>query len=93
MSLLHDTHTSEAPEAFLDQQGTVFARFGIDTQDSGNISYGVQVDDRRFFVKTASAPSDVPAVKQTVASEKTADSGARAAPSAACSEGSSMLHA
>ena len=41
MSLLHDTHTSEAPEAFLDQQGTVFARFGIDTQDSGNISYGV----------------------------------------------------
>ena len=58
MSLLHDTHTSEAPEAFLDQQGTVFARFGIDTQDSGNISYGVQVDDRRFFVKTAGAPSD-----------------------------------
>ena len=58
MSLLHDTHTSEAPEAFLDQQGTVFTRFGIDTQDSGNISYGVQVDDRRFFVKTAGAPSD-----------------------------------
>ena len=42
---------------------------------------------------TASAPSDVPAVKQTVASEKTADSGARATPSADCSEGSSMLHA
>ena len=58
MSLLHDTHTSEAPEAFLDQQGTVVARFGIDTQDSGNISYGVQVDDRHFFVKTAGAPSD-----------------------------------
>ena len=58
MSLLHDAHTSEAPEAFLDQQGTVFARFGSDTQDSGNISYGVQVDNRRFFVKTAGAPSD-----------------------------------
>jgi hypothetical protein len=31
--------------------GEVFATF--DTQDSGNISYGVRVGDRQFFVKTA----------------------------------------
>ena len=37
---------------FLRACGEVFARFGEETQDSGNISYGVDVDGRRFFVKT-----------------------------------------
>jgi len=36
----------------------VFARFGADTQDSGNISYGVEADGARYFVKTAGDPSD-----------------------------------
>ncbi len=41
---------AEAPRRGAD--GEVFARFGEETQDSGNISYGVEVAGRRFFVKT-----------------------------------------
>ena len=37
---------------FLGACGEVFARFGEETQDSGNISYGVDIGGRRFFVKT-----------------------------------------
>ena len=37
---------------FLGACGEVFARFDLETQDSGNISYGVDVGGRRFFVKT-----------------------------------------
>lgn len=36
--------------------GDVFATF--DTQDSGNVSYGVRVGERRFFVKTAGRADD-----------------------------------
>jgi serine/threonine-protein kinase len=36
--------------------GEVFATF--DTQDSGNISYGVRADNRRYFVKTAGRPDE-----------------------------------
>jgi serine/threonine-protein kinase len=36
----------------------VFAVFDERTQDSGNISYGVLVGDRRFFVKTAGMPEN-----------------------------------
>jgi serine/threonine-protein kinase len=43
------------PATYLDQLGTIFTRF--DTQDSGNIAYGVQTDDARYFVKTAGDPS------------------------------------
>jgi serine/threonine-protein kinase len=38
------------------QLGTIFARFT--TQDSGNISYGVQTADALYFVKTAGDPTD-----------------------------------
>jgi serine/threonine protein kinase, bacterial len=36
--------------------GSIFARF--DRQDSLNVSYGVEVDGARFFVKTAGHPDD-----------------------------------
>lgn len=45
-----------APERYLAQVGTIFARF--DQQDSGNVSYGVEVDGARRFVKTAGSPDD-----------------------------------
>lgn len=41
------------PATYLKQVGTIFARFGDGTQDSGNLSYGVRIADRRYFVKTA----------------------------------------
>jgi serine/threonine-protein kinase len=46
----------EHPETYLRSVGTLFARF--DAQDSGNISYGVQVGDTRYFVKSAGRPDD-----------------------------------
>lgn len=48
------------PSTYLEHLGTIFARFGADTQDSGNISYGVDTGGRRYFVKTAGDPSDTP---------------------------------
>lgn len=48
----------DQPAAYLERIGEVFARFGADTQDSGNISYGVEVDGQRFFIKTAGDPTD-----------------------------------
>src|SRR5215207_6895723 len=36
--------------------GEVFATF--DTQDSGNVSYGVRIGERRYFVKTAGRVDD-----------------------------------
>jgi serine/threonine protein kinase, bacterial len=44
------------PGQYLTAAGKVFVRF--DQQDSGNISYGVEVDGARFFVKTAGHPDD-----------------------------------
>ncbi|RZU01519.1 serine/threonine-protein kinase [Kribbella rubisoli] len=44
------------PATYLEQLGTIFTRFA--TQDSGNISYGVQTADSRYFVKTAGDPTD-----------------------------------
>lgn len=53
------------PNGFLDSVGTIFRIFGAPTQDSGNVSYGVEVAGRRFFVKTtdplATAFLDYPA--------------------------------
>ena len=43
------------PATYLDQLGTIFTRF--DTQDSGNIAYGVQTAAARYFVKTAGDPA------------------------------------
>jgi len=45
----------EAPERYLAGAGRVFACF--DQQDSGNVSYGVSVEGRRYFVKTAGSPT------------------------------------
>jgi serine/threonine-protein kinase len=48
-----------APAEHLRAVGTVFAVF--DRQDSGNVSYGVEVDGVRHFVKTAGRPDlDLP---------------------------------
>jgi serine/threonine protein kinase len=49
---------ADQPADWLQTTGTIFARFGQDTQDSGNISYGVQAFDAEYFVKTAGDPSD-----------------------------------
>lgn len=44
------------PAAFLSQRGEIIAVF--DERDSGNVSYGVEVDGHRYFVKTAGRPDD-----------------------------------
>ena len=44
------------PERFLADAGVIFTRF--DRQDSGNLSYGVQLGGGRCFVKTAGLPGD-----------------------------------
>jgi serine/threonine-protein kinase len=49
---------ADQPSTYLEHLGTIFARFGADTQDSGNISYGVQTADTRYFVKTAGNPAN-----------------------------------
>jgi serine/threonine protein kinase len=49
---------NEQPEQYLRSVGTVFAEFGAPTQDSGNVSYGVQIGAERYFVKTAGRPGD-----------------------------------
>jgi hypothetical protein len=46
------------PAAYLERNGHIFARFGADTQSSGNLSFGVEVDGQRFFIKTAGDPAD-----------------------------------
>jgi serine/threonine-protein kinase len=48
----------EPPNQYLRSVGTVFAEFGELTQDSGNVSYGVEVAGSRYFVKTAGHPDD-----------------------------------
>ncbi len=46
------------PLTLLQSAGRVFAAFDERTQDSGNISYGVEIDSQRYFVKTAGALDD-----------------------------------
>ncbi|MBX3014232.1 MAG: hypothetical protein KF832_22105 [Caldilineaceae bacterium] len=46
----------QAPADYLAATGEIFALFN--TQDSGNVSYGVQIDGERYFVKTAGDPAD-----------------------------------
>ena len=43
------------PPDFLGAAGDVFASF--DRQDSGNISFGLAIEDNRYFVKTAGPPA------------------------------------
>jgi serine/threonine-protein kinase len=53
-----DAVTDLAPAAYLGQAGAVFATFDARTQDSGNVSFGVETAGRRWFVKTAGDPAD-----------------------------------
>ena len=53
-----DDRTDLAPAAYLSQAGAVFATFDARTQDSGNLSFGVEANGRRWFVKTAGDPAD-----------------------------------
>jgi hypothetical protein len=57
--LLDQDVISEAPELYLHSIGQVFAEFRR-SQDSGNVSYGVQIDGDRYFVKTAGDPATTP---------------------------------
>lgn len=50
--------TDLAPAAYLSAGGAIFATFDARTQDSGNVSFGVEADGRRWFVKTAGDPAD-----------------------------------
>ena len=53
-----DDRTELTPPVFLSGLGQVFARFDERTQDSGNISFGVEAGGRRWFIKTAGDPGD-----------------------------------
>lgn len=55
-ALLDRGHIDDTPAAFLRMIGNVFTVF--DQQDSGNLSYGVEVAGARWFVKTAGDPAD-----------------------------------
>jgi serine/threonine-protein kinase len=46
----------EPPHDYLRSIGEVFAVFDANTQDSGNVSYGVRIGHDRYFVKTAGPP-------------------------------------
>ena len=56
--LLDVDQIDQTAGAYLHAIGSVFAVFDERTQDSGNVSYGVQIGDERFFVKTAGDPED-----------------------------------
>ncbi|MEZ4656534.1 MAG: hypothetical protein R2911_03095 [Caldilineaceae bacterium] len=56
--LLTSTFIEQPHINFLESVGDVFAIFDARTQDSGNISYGVQVGSWRYFVKTAGVVDD-----------------------------------
>jgi serine/threonine-protein kinase len=51
--------TDLAPADYLDSGGAIFATFDARTQDSGNVSFGVEAGGRRWFVKTAGDPADL----------------------------------
>ena len=55
--LLTSRQTSLSPLEFVSAAGRVCAIFDERTQDSGNISYGVETADKRYFVKTAGSPA------------------------------------
>lgn len=58
LPLLTQRSIDDHPRLYLPRAGRVFAEFGVATQDSGNVSYGVQVAGQRFFVKTAGEVDD-----------------------------------
>lgn len=56
--LLDVENIEQTPDVYLNAVGSVFAVFDERTQDSGNISYGVQTAQGHYFVKTAGTPND-----------------------------------
>lgn len=54
--LLNVNSIDEQPEHYLSSVGRLSALFN--TQDSGNVSYGVEVNGVRYFVKTAGDPAN-----------------------------------
>jgi serine/threonine protein kinase len=46
------------PVEFLSRHGEIFAVYDERTQDSGNISYGINIGNERYFIKTAGLPDD-----------------------------------
>ena len=56
--LLDVERIEQMPAVYLNTVGSVFAVFDERTQDSGNISYGVQTPQGRYFIKTAGHPDD-----------------------------------
>ena len=56
--LLDVERIEQTPDVYLNAVGNVFTVFDERTQDSGNISYGVQTPQGRYFVKTAGYPDD-----------------------------------
>ena len=56
--LLSRARVQSLPREYLATCGSVFAVFDARTQDSGNVSYGVEVECTRFFVKTAGSSAD-----------------------------------
>lgn len=62
------TKIDEQPADYLKSAGEIFAVF--DTQDSGNISYGVSIDGHRYFVKTAGDPDDTKPFSPAVARQE-----------------------
>ncbi|MCZ6631806.1 MAG: serine/threonine protein kinase [bacterium] len=54
--LIDVDHTDQKPEAFLQSTGHIFQ---VIDNGSGNLSYGVRVDQDRYFVKTAGDPDAV----------------------------------
>ena len=49
---------TQSPADFLAANANIFAVFDHHTQDSGNISYGVEIAGQRYFVKTAGLVDD-----------------------------------
>ena len=56
--LLDVKRIEQEPDVYLNAVGSVFAMFDERSQDSGNVSYGVQIAQDRYFVKTAGHPDD-----------------------------------
>jgi serine/threonine-protein kinase len=59
--LLDIDRIDDMPESYLLSTGGMFALFDERTQDSGNVSYGVELDGKRYFIKTAGSPEDTAA--------------------------------
>ncbi len=58
MSFHATRHTPQSPADFLAAHDSIFAVFDHHTQDSGNISYGVEIGHDRYFVTTAGLVDD-----------------------------------